>query len=176
MTAGRTVNSKSQNWCTPKKYVQLVNIFFNGDIELDPCSNGDSLIEAKTKYIYPLNDGLREKWNYKNIYVNPPYGRCKQTKTSIKDWFKKFYEAYCLYHSEIIALVPVATNTSHWKEYVYQKATCICLLYETRLKFRINGNENNKGCPMACCLIYYGKNPCKFKEIFKECGYCMDLN
>ena len=72
-------------------------------------------------------------------------------------------------------LVPVATNTSHWKEYVWNKATAICFLYDTRLKFRINGNENNKGCPMACCFIYYGQDKDRFTEVFSECGACVIL-
>jgi hypothetical protein len=67
-------------------------------------------------------------------------------------------------------LIPVATNTTHWKEYIFGKA-CICFLYDTRLIFRINGNEKNKGSPMACAIIYYGKNIEKFISIFNKFGY-----
>lgn len=175
MTAGRTVNSGSIHWCTPEKYVKLINKFFNYNIELDPCSNEESIVNANTKFIYPFKNGLLEEWNYHNIYVNPPYGRCKDTNTSIKHWFKKCYESNNIYKSEIIALVPVATNTSHWKEYVYNKASSICFLYDTRLKFRINGDENNKGCPMACCIIYWGSDLDRFNKIFNKCGYCVNI-
>lgn len=68
-------------------------------------------------------------------------------------------------------LIPVATNTSYWKDYIYNKATAVCFLYDTRLKFRINGNENNKGCPMACCIVYYGNDYNKFYNIFNEVGF-----
>lgn len=176
MTAGRTTHAGSVQWCTPKKYANLINIFFDYNIDLDPCSNIDSIIEAKNKFIYPLANGLIEDWNFTNIYVNPPYGRFKETNTTIKDWFKKCYEAHKNYNSEVIALVPVATNTSHWKEYVYNKANSICFLYDTRLKFRINGTEDNKGCPMACCIIYWGKKQEKFNRIFNECGYCLNIS
>lgn len=175
MTAGRSVTSNSVDWCTPVKYVKLINTFFAGHIDLDPCSNDDSIIDAMNKFVYPFKNGLLETWNYKNIYVNPPYGKFKETNTTIKHWFKKCYEANKLYNSEVIALVPVATNTSHWKEFVFGKANSICFLYDTRLKFRIDGNENNKGCPMACCIIYWGMDGNKFKSVFQESGYCINM-
>lgn len=71
MTAGRNVNSKSIDWCTPYKYKILVEKFFNNNIELDPCSNNFSIIKAKNKFILPV-DGLKQDWNYQTIYINPP--------------------------------------------------------------------------------------------------------
>lgn len=174
MTAGRSINTQSVHWCTPEKYKITIEKFFNGNIDLDPCSNYDSIINAKNKFILPI-DGLKEEWNYKNIYVNPPYGRSKNNKTTIKDWIRKCYEANKKYKSEVLALIPVATNTSHWKEYIFNKATAVCFLYDTRLKFRIDGNENNKGCPMACCMVYWGNNYNKFLSIYSGYGSVVKL-
>jgi hypothetical protein len=153
----------------------LIEKFFDGNIDLDPCSNNDSIIDAIHKFQLPHNNGLLEEWNYKNIYVNPPYGRDYDSKTTIKDWLKKCYDSNKLYDSEIIALIPVATNTSHWKEYIFNKATAICFLSDTRLKFRIDGNENNKGCPMACCMIYWGDDFDKFNDVFGTSGAVVRL-
>lgn len=174
--AGRSVNSQSQEWCTPKKYADLIDKFFNGSLELDPCSNENSIIKSKIKFCLPYKDGLHEEWKYKSIFVNPPYGADRIRKTTIKDWFRKAWESRNKYKSEIIMLVPCATNTSHWKDYVWNKANAICFLYDTRLKFRINGNENNKGCPMACSLIYYGECVSKFEDIFRGFGAVVDVN
>lgn len=69
----------------------------------------------------------------------------------------------------------MATNTSHWKEYIFGKAMAVCFLADTRLKFRINGNEENKGCPVACCMVYWGKDFDKFKNIFKDYGAVVKL-
>ena len=74
MTAGRQINSGSQDWGTPQVYVNAVKEFFGGEIDLDPCSSKYSIVNAKTEYIFPLNDGLKDSWNYPTIYVNPPYG------------------------------------------------------------------------------------------------------
>ena len=172
MTAGRKTNSQEKSWNTPTKYADLVNLFFDYSIDLDPCSNKDSIIEAKTKIMLP-KDGLKTIWDKKNIFINPPYGRDTKRKTTIKNWIKKAYLANLEYVSHILMLIPVATNTSHWKEFIFGKAT-ICFLKDTRLVFRINGNENNKGSPVACAMIYYGYKIEKFKRIFVQHGYVVE--
>ena len=70
--AGRSVNSQSQHWCTPPKYVDAVKKVFGGEIELDPCSNKDSIVHAKTEFLLPETDGLNKAWDFKTVYVNPP--------------------------------------------------------------------------------------------------------
>lgn len=174
MTAGRTVNSSSQNWATPHKYVTAVKKVL-GEIHLDPCSNNFSIVNAGVEYHLPEQDGLVESWNYPTIYVNPPYGRDKQRGTTIKDWLKRCYEANKTYNSEVLALIPVATNTSHWKEYIWNAATCICFLYDTRLKFIINGEEENKGAPMACAMVHWGSNSTRFRETFSAFGAVVNI-
>jgi hypothetical protein len=135
MSAGRSVNSQSQSWGTPIKYVKAVRSFFEGSISLDPCSNRYSIVQATTEFLLPENDGLSEDWNFPTIYVNPPYGADRERGTTIKNWLSKCALTNKKYGSEIIALVPVATNTTHWKHSVFGHATAICFLYETRLKF-----------------------------------------
>jgi hypothetical protein len=135
MTAGRTINTQSQHWGTPKIYVDAVKKVFGGTIDLDPCSNEFSIVKATTEYRLPKQDGLYDSWNFQTIYVNPPYGLDKSRGTSIKQWLARCYDAYKTYHSQVIALVPVATNTGHWKNFVFGKAQAICFLYDTRLKF-----------------------------------------
>jgi 16S rRNA G966 N2-methylase RsmD len=169
MTAGRKITQNKQDWNTPEKYAKAIEEFFDNNLNLDPCSNKDSIVCAKNKIILPI-DGLNEEWNFETIYVNPPYGRDYERKTSIKNWIKKSFETFSKYGSEILMLIPVATNTSHWKEYIFGKAA-ICFLYDTRLVFRVNGNEKNKGSPMACAMIYYGNNKNKFEKVFGKFGY-----
>lgn len=172
MTAGRTnSNQLSVEWCTPPVYVERVHLFFKGKLELDPCSNLYSLIQAKIKYMLPANDGLLLSWNFKSIFCNPPYGRNKETKTTIRNWIERCYTANKRYNSEVLALIPVATNTTHWKEYIFGKAE-LCFLYDTRLKFCLNGVQDVKGAPMACAMVHWGEKKNRFKNIFSEFGYC----
>ncbi|HZL28266.1 MAG TPA: DNA N-6-adenine-methyltransferase [Acidobacteriaceae bacterium] len=170
MTAGRHVIGQSQEWGTPKKYVDAITTFFGGEIDLDPCSNNFSIVHAKTEYTLPKHNGLREPWNFRTIYVNPPYGIDQESGTSIRQWLRRCEEAYRLYSSEVIALVPVATNTGHWKNSVYGKANAVCFLHDTRVKFLENGQEGGKGAPMSCCLIYWGDRFADFSSHFQYLG------
>lgn len=176
MTAGRTTNSKNVSWGTPIKYVDAVKKVFGGKISLDPCSNEWSIVNAEIEYCLPDKDGLIESWVYPTIYVNPPYGSDKERKTTIKHWLYKCAYAHKYFRSEVLALVPVATNTSHWKEYVWGRASAICFLYDTRLRFLIEGKDKGKGAPMACAMIYWGKDVSLFTKIFNNFGAVVDLN
>ena len=176
MTAGREAVSKNKNWGTPRKYVDAVKKVFGGKIYLDPCSNKYSIVNAKIEYSLPKKDGLTESWNYKNIYVNPPYGVDKNRKTSIRKWIEKCANANKEYGSEVIALIPVATNTGHWKKSIYGKAKSICFLFDTRLRFLENGEDKGKGAPMSCAMVYWGSNYKKFYDIFIKYGAVIDIS
>ena len=97
------------------------------------------------------------------------------------------------YNSEVIALVPVATNTLHWKMFVFGNATNICFFKDTRLKFFENGYISLKGAPMACALVYWGLDNSlefdvkmeeeeskqrfiKFHKSFSKLGSCVDIS
>ena len=175
MTAGRTINTLSQEWGTPEKYVNAVHDFFGGHIALDPCSNEYSIVHARTEYRLPKQDGLRESWNFPTIYINPPYGIDKKRGTSIKNWLRKCAAANQEHNSEVLALVPVATNTGHWKKYVFGKATAVCFLYDTRLKFLVKGQNGGKGAPMSCAMVYWGRDFDRFFSIFCKFGAVVDL-
>lgn len=176
MSAGRKVKTQSQDWGTPAKYVQAVKAVFGGKIDLDPCSNAHSIVGAQTEWMLPKHDGLSEKWEFSTIYVNPPYGADFERGTTIKNWLARCANAYREYGAEVLALVPVAPNTAHWKKYVFTQASGICFLYDTRLRFLENGKDFGKGAPMACAMIYWGDNFQQFYEVFIEHGAVVDIS
>jgi len=176
MSAGRTVNSKSQTWGTPRKYVDAVRSFFGGTISLDPCSNEYSIVNAETEYSLPKNDGLKDTWNFPTIYVNPPYGADRERGTTIKNWLARCALANENHNSEVLALIPIAANTKHWKQSVFGKANAVCFLYDTRLKFLENGLDVGKGAPMACSMVYWGNNYDKFYNEFIKFGAVVSLS
>ena len=175
MTAGRKIIGQSQNWGTPRKYADAARAFFGGVIHLDPCSNCYSIVNAEVEYSLPDHDGLRKSWDFPTIYVNPPYGLDRERGTSIKDWLRRCEEAHRLYQAEVLALVPVATNTGHWKRYVYGKATAVCFLYDTRLRFLVNGEDGGKGAPMSCAMIYWGPRFEQFFQTFIQFGAVINI-
>lgn len=176
MSAGRNINTLSQSWGTPHKYVGLVKEVFGGTIQLDPCSNKYSVVHAETEYLLPKHDGLRESWNYRTIYVNPPYGIDKEKGTTIKNWLIRCAHAHEEHGSQVLALIPVATNTSHWKKCIFTKAQGVCFLYDTRLRFLENGKDTGKGAPMACAMVYWGNDFSKFRKVFIEHGAVVDIS
>jgi hypothetical protein len=171
MTAGRCVNTSSHHWCTPPQYVEAVRACFGGTIALDPCSNKYSVVGAEVEYQLPI-DGLVASWKgYPTIYVNPPYGADRARGTTIRDWLRRCQEAHEHYDARVLALVPVATNTRHWKWHVWGVASRVCFLYDTRLRFLIKGKDEGKGAPMACAMIYWGKSGRRrFHRIFSPHG------
>ncbi len=69
MTAGRNSISNNKHWNTPPKIAEKVEEYFNyfkGGIDLDPCSNEASIVNAHTKLIYPFQDGLKYDWSNHN--------------------------------------------------------------------------------------------------------------
>jgi hypothetical protein len=175
VTAGRTTKTQSVDWCTPRKYVDAVRKVFRGRIALDPCSNQWSIVEAETEYMLPEHDGLRESWDFPTIYVNPPYGADARRGTTIKHWLRRSAEAHRDHGSEVLALVPVATNTGHWKHYVWGQAAAVCFLYDTRLRFLVRGRDEGKGAPMSCAMVYWNGGVDRFCDIFSEFGAVVDL-
>ncbi|MYA22577.1 MAG: N-6 DNA methylase, partial [Gemmatimonadetes bacterium] len=171
MTAGRNnAEVLSQHWCTPPKYVNAIREFFAESVTLDPCSNRHSIVEATVEYSLPEIDGLSASWNYPTIFVNPPYGRDRDRGTTIRDWLRKCTEAHLQHGVEVLALVPVATNTRHWKQYVFGAATAVAFLYDTRLRFLVNGRDGGKGAPMSCAMVYWGPQYERFEKIFVRFG------
>jgi len=170
------VNSESQHWGTPRKYVDSVKQVFGGVVGLDPCSNPFSVVGAEHAYALPENDGLEESWDASTIYVNPPYGSDRSRGTTIRHWLAKCAEAHELFGAEVIALVPVAPNTRHWKDSIFGKAEAVCFLYDTRLKFLESGRSGGKGAPMACAMVYWGRHREKFAIVFDEHGATVNLS
>lgn len=105
--------------------------------------------------------------------MNPPYGKDSERNTSIKDWMCKCCLAHEDFGSEVLALILVATNTSHWKQYVFGHAKAVCFLYDTRVCFMPNGKLDAKGAPMACSMGYCGDNLEKFISVFSSFGAIM---
>lgn len=132
-------------------------------------------MNAKIEFSSPETDGLKEEWNYPKIYVNPPYGADRKRGTTIKNWLAKCAISFRKYDTEILALVPVATNTGHWKQSVFGEAKAVSFLYDTRLKFLENGEDTGKGAPMSCAMVYWGNNYERFFEIFMNFGAVVDL-
>lgn len=76
--AGHIADSARTDWNTPTEILEAVRAVFGvRGIGLDPCSNANSLVNAKVQYVLPTHDGLVLPWVQEGVdtaFVNCPYG------------------------------------------------------------------------------------------------------
>ena len=63
-------SSKTDLWYTPQEFYDKLNFIYQ--FNLDPCSDGNN---AKCKNFFTKDDdGLKQDWSGKRVFMNPPYG------------------------------------------------------------------------------------------------------
>lgn len=150
------------DWPTPPDLVDLLVDLF-GVIDLDPCSNAASIVPAQVRYSGPPHvDGLVAPWTVKGpgtrVYVNPPYGE------GVGHWTARCVEAAQL-GCEIVLLLPARTDQPWWHRDV---ATAQAVgFWRGRLRFL----GSKFGAPFPSVLVYWGRSPRRFSEVFG--GRCL---
>ena len=138
---GMLINNKKVDWQTPPDLVEkLIKIF--GEFDLDPACDMPN-IPAKVHYT-KAEDGLKQTWNFPNVFLNPPYGH------EVKDWMRKASSGEA---GRVVCLVFARTDTDWWHANV-DKASCI-MFFKGRLKFVGEGSFTSAPCPS--CLVIFGK-------------------
>lgn len=151
-TRSRPMNaSGSEHWCTPPEILERV-IAVCGSIGLDPCSNGSSIVGARTAWDVHA-DGLSRSWiGLGSVYVNPPYG------DALPVWMGKC-ALEAAEGAEIVALVPARTETKWFRAVLESPATVG--LWRGRVQFLGAPNP----APFPSVLIYWGPRADRFVEV-----------
>lgn len=185
--AGAIASTGKTNYCTPEWIVEAVRDFY-GTIDLDPCSNANSLVnalvnfyhpddiltaaaiaeksplerESPTTFFFSAQDGLDlSAWAYnRRVYINPPFGNKNITK-----WVQLAIKAKEEKNCEVILLIPDTPETKLWKNTILLKADGRC-----QLKKRVSFRFAKSSIPKAISIIYFGHNYVRFLEIFKHLG------
>lgn len=108
-----TMSSDRQDWNTPPEVLQLLHQGWPDGVDLDPCSNANSIVEARRAFTIE-DDGLAQPWQVPAcglVYVNPPYGR------PLAAWAQKI-QAERSHLKAIVTLVPARTDTAWWRTLV----------------------------------------------------------
>lgn len=143
--AGHIQTAKRQDWCTPKEIVEVVRTIFNGKIDLDPCSNSQSIVGAKEEWV--LTNGLTIPWGPRNVFANPPYGR------GLDKWVAKASSEAGVHDAEVIMLLPAAVDTGRWQHVIFPTAQAVCWI-----KGRVKFIGAAQGAPFASALVYWGQH------------------
>mgnify|MGYP000139976657 CR=1 FL=1 len=83
--AGHIETAGSVIWNTPIWIIDTIKEVF-GEIDLDPCSNDNSVVGALKTFQLPYQDGLAESWDDAGVvFVNSPFGTSWNHKQKQED-------------------------------------------------------------------------------------------
>ena len=143
-SGGAAYSSERNDWETPPDIFERCNSIWH--FNLDAASSDENALCDRH---YTLkDDGLNLSWggSQGRVWCNPPYGR------EIGKWVKKAYEESLL-GTIVVMLLPARTDTKWFHDYVLRADEIVLL--KGRLKFRINGVEQNSA-PFPSMLVRFG--------------------
>jgi hypothetical protein len=174
-------SSERQDHNTPDEVLAVVRAF--DTIDLDPCSNAQSIVGARVEWrLERGQDGLRKPWvGYGLVFVNWPY-------EDGLTWARKIANEARVHGAEIIGLGPARTDTEWFQDYIAKYADAMCF-WRGRIKFgagvpdvlqrslfAANDQPHLKapesGAPFPSVLPYFGPRPDLFRHVFKDVGWC----
>jgi phage N-6-adenine-methyltransferase len=151
-------SKESDKWYTPLNIEDLVTQVL-GAIDLDPCADDGKHIAAAHHYT-ASDDGLSLEWHGR-VFMNPPYS-CPGK------WIAKLEAEYKSGRvTEAIALVPAATDTNWLSPLLASQPVCF---WKGRIKFLDTSYQPKQSARQSHCLIYWGENWQRFKEVFDPFG------
>lgn len=156
-------SSESEDWNTPEWLVNIIRAYSCVGIGLDPCSNANSFVRAKTEWI---EGALERTWRgYGFVFCNPPYGRglSKWADHIARDWKESNDK------DQLLLLIPARTDTNWWHDCISSAAAVV--FFKGRLKFGAAVNS----APFPSALIYFGTTPRNFIEMFGPFGWAVQL-
>ena len=155
MKAHQRTIGKNDEWLTPPEIFNALGLF-----DLDPASIeggiGHKLPWPMAEInISPSMNGLSDEWwaplpmsgRKPRVWLNPPFNRYQRPK-----WMRKMAE-----HGNGIMLIPAATETKAFFDYVWAKADAICFLRGRPHFHHVDGTRAKGNCGCSIALVAYGK-------------------
>jgi phage N-6-adenine-methyltransferase len=155
-----TANSE---WLTPSVYIEAAREVL-GNIDLDPCSTtqANEIIQAD-EYFTKEENGLLQEWHGR-VWMHPPY-----TNMLIERFIRKMLLSYKDGEvEEAVILTNNATETA-WFRKVVNVAPCMVFV-TGRIDF-INPEGGIMKPLLGQVVIYLGKDPVKFMNVFSKFGW-----
>jgi hypothetical protein len=155
MKSHQQTEGKSDTWLTPPEIFNAL-----GPFDLDPASPelapGKRLPWAMAEInIAPNLDGLCDEWwapypdgRKPRVWLNPPFNRYLRPK-----WMKRMAE-----HGNGIMLIPAATETAAFFDYVWGRADAVCFVRGRPHFHYLDGKRAKANCGCSIALVAYGKS------------------
>ena len=152
-----STGNRTDIWTTPAEIVDKVVEFFGGPVELDPCSNDhDNPNIPCLRCFTEEDDGLAHQWNANSVFANHPYSDSKHWIPYAR---RQFDEGNV---EEMILLIKLDVSTKWFRSIADRPWIAI----SKRLRF----GDSKGAAPFQSALIYLGKNPGRFHQIFGYLG------
>lgn len=151
------------NWWSPPELIKILKEEFPFDLD----AAADHLNAICPTYITKEIDALTSPWDYKCVFVNPPY-----SQGMIGKFMKRAYEQHLEQKNTIVMLVPTYIDPKYWRDYVCQAHEIRHLV--GRLQFLDNGVKKVSARFPSSLVIFkyisgkcYGKSPNTFNWDWK---------
>ena len=152
-----STGNRKDTWNTPAEIVDKVVEFFGGPVELDPCSNDrDNPNIPCLRCFTEEDDGLAHQWNANSVFANHPYSDSKHWIPYAR---RQFDEGNV---EEMILLIKLDVSTKWFRSIADRPWIAI----SKHLRF----GDSKGAAPFQSALIYLGKNPGRFHQVFGDLG------
>lgn len=155
--------SFSDQWCSPPEIADALESFCNGPVDVDPCSNAQSVIKARIAY---TTGGLLLPWRHPRrtktvVYENYPYSQGLA-------WARKaIAEMACGNVHELIRLTMFQSSTQWWADMCMLPRRNPRILGLKRLAFiDPRPGRPRQGCRFEPALTYFGPRIRAFERAF----------
>lgn len=169
-TPGKS-DRKSNDWFTPKEYLDSVRASLGGTIGLDPFSSDDANKEVKAvRYYTEKDDAFKQSWVTTSVFMNPPYsGKLVSLATAkFMDEFKNGS-----FQSGIF-LVNNSTETK-WFQRALAEAEAVCFTNH-RISFWNTDGKKISGNTRGQAFFLFGTdNFSLFQENFTKHGSVLKI-
>lgn len=134
-----------------------------GGIELDPASTYAANDNVKAERIFTMaDDGLKQDWIAKSIWLNWPFGRVQNPLWSAKmasEWNKLHFGQGCI--------LTYACTSERWFQPLLLHLQCFI---SPRLNYYLPDGTIKKGVTKGSVVTYLGPNETAFRQHFKAFG------
>jgi hypothetical protein len=156
----------TDDWCSPPEVADRLVDLFHGPVDVDPCSNARSFIQALLAY---RTGGLILPWRLavpvdRTVYQNDPYSQAQP-------WTDKALAEIAIGNvRELVRLSMMATSTAWWADMCLRPARNPRVLALKRLYFldpeAQEAGQRRWTCRFEPALTYIGHRPAQFTRAF----------
>ena len=152
-----STGNRTDCWNTPVTFVADVIKFFDGSLDLDPCSNDEENPNVPAKKVYTeKTNGLAHDWIAESVFMNHPY-------SNSKEWIPYAANQYeCGNSKEMILLINLDISTKWWTSI----SSYPWIAVNRRLKF----GSGKGAAPFQSAIVYLGNRIERFNDTFEKYG------